>query len=115
VSQSGSTPHERCIKPTASSALGSCTLLRRRARSLLFVLGDVNKASPEKLKALGAAGVVVVGDGIQAILGTQSETRWSFHLQNVRLWADTPTSPANCFALRPLSFQPDCSPRKSAS
>jgi PTS system glucose-specific IIC component len=36
-------------------------------------LGDVTKASPEKLKALGAAGVVVVGDGVQAIFGTQSE------------------------------------------
>jgi len=36
-------------------------------------LNDVNKASPEKLKALGAAGVVVVGDGVQAIFGTQSE------------------------------------------
>lgn len=36
-------------------------------------LADINKASPEKLKALGAAGVVVVGDGIQAIFGTRSE------------------------------------------
>ena len=36
-------------------------------------LNDVTKASPEKLKALGAAGVVVVGDGLQAIFGTQSE------------------------------------------
>ena len=33
----------------------------------------MTKASPEKLKALGAAGVVVVGDGVQAIFGTQSE------------------------------------------
>jgi PTS system glucose-specific IIC component len=33
----------------------------------------VTRASPERLKALGAAGVVVVGDGIQAIFGTQSE------------------------------------------
>jgi glucose PTS system EIICB or EIICBA component len=40
---------------------------------LRIQLGDVTKASPEKLKALGAAGVVVVGDGIQAIFGTQSE------------------------------------------
>src|SRR5262249_32940580 len=31
------------------------------------------KASAERLKALGAAGVVVVGDGVQAIFGTQSE------------------------------------------
>jgi PTS system glucose-specific IIC component len=36
-------------------------------------LNDVMKASADKLKALGAAGVVVVGDGIQAIFGTQSE------------------------------------------
>jgi len=36
-------------------------------------LHDVAKANPEKLKALGAAGVVVLGDGVQAIFGTQSE------------------------------------------
>jgi glucose PTS system EIICB or EIICBA component len=36
-------------------------------------LADVSKASPERLKALGAAGVVVLGDGVQAIFGTQSE------------------------------------------
>ncbi|HET9267822.1 MAG TPA: PTS glucose transporter subunit IIBC [Vicinamibacterales bacterium] len=36
-------------------------------------LADINRASPEKLKALGAAGVVVVGDGMQAIFGTRSE------------------------------------------
>src|SRR5262245_14133695 len=36
-------------------------------------LADVTRASPDKLKALGAAGVVVVGDGMQAIFGTRSE------------------------------------------
>jgi glucose PTS system EIICB or EIICBA component len=36
-------------------------------------LADVTKASPDKLKALGAAGVVAVGDGMQAIFGTRSE------------------------------------------
>jgi PTS system glucose-specific IIC component len=36
-------------------------------------LNDVTKVSADKLKALGAAGVVVVGDGVQAIFGTQSE------------------------------------------
>lgn len=36
-------------------------------------LADITKANPGKLKALGAAGVVVVGDGIQAIFGTRSE------------------------------------------
>jgi len=36
-------------------------------------LRDGTKANADKLKALGAAGVVVVGDGVQAIFGTQSE------------------------------------------
>jgi PTS system glucose-specific IIC component len=36
-------------------------------------LADVTKASVDKLKALGAAGVVNVGDGMQAIFGTRSE------------------------------------------
>ena len=36
-------------------------------------LRDVTKANADKLKALGAAGVVVVGDGVQAIFGTRSE------------------------------------------
>ncbi len=36
-------------------------------------LGDISKASTAKLKALGAAGVVVVGNNMQAIFGTQSE------------------------------------------
>lgn len=40
---------------------------------LRVALADVTKASPDTLKALGAAGVVVVGDGMQAIFGTRSE------------------------------------------
>jgi PTS system glucose-specific IIC component len=36
-------------------------------------LREVAKADPDRLKALGAAGVVIVGDGMQAIFGTQSE------------------------------------------
>lgn len=34
---------------------------------------DISKVSADKLKALGASGVVTVGDGVQAIFGTQSE------------------------------------------
>ena len=36
-------------------------------------VNDVSKANAEKLKALGAAGVVVAGKGVQAIFGTRSE------------------------------------------
>ena len=36
-------------------------------------LGDVSKARTDQLKVLGAAGVVVVGNNMQAIFGTRSE------------------------------------------
>ena len=35
---------------------------------------DINKVDKERLKELGAAGVMVVGDNIQAIFGTKSDT-----------------------------------------
>lgn len=35
-------------------------------------LYDMSKANPDRIKALGAAGVVSVGSGLQAIFGTQS-------------------------------------------
>ena len=40
---------------------------------LRVTLADIKKASPDALKGLGAAGVVMVGDGMQAIFGTRSE------------------------------------------
>lgn len=40
---------------------------------LRLILADPSKASDEKLKELGAAGVMRVGDGVQAIFGTASE------------------------------------------
>ena len=36
-------------------------------------LKDASKVNAEKLKAMGAAGVVMVGDGVQAIFGTRSD------------------------------------------
>jgi PTS system glucose-specific IIC component len=36
-------------------------------------LSDVTRARPEALRSLGAAGVVTVGSGMQAIFGTRSE------------------------------------------
>lgn len=40
---------------------------------LRLILFDPSKASDEKLKALGASGVMRIGDGVQAVFGTQSE------------------------------------------
>lgn len=40
---------------------------------LRITVGDMGKANPDKLKALGAAGIVVVGNSMQAIFGPRSE------------------------------------------
>jgi PTS system glucose-specific IIC component len=72
-------------------------------------LNDVTKASPEKLKALGAAGVVVVGDGVQAIFGTQSEnlkTEVQEYLKTAGPEADVIEEPSPIKAPPPLGIQP---------
>ena len=72
-------------------------------------LGDVTKASPEKLKALGAAGVVVVGDGVQAIFGTQSEnlkTEMQEYLRSAGPEADEVEAPSPVNAPAPAGLSP---------
>ena len=73
-------------------------------------LADVTKASADKLKALGAAGVVVVGDGVQAIFGTRSEnlkTEMQDYLKTAGPEADEiePESPVKAPA-PPLGLEP---------
>jgi glucose PTS system EIICB or EIICBA component len=83
---------------------------------------DVTKASPETLKALGAAGVVVVGDGMQAIFGTRSEnlkTEMEDYLKSAGPEADeievpSPVKPASPSGFhRPLR-DPDAARKVSA-
>ncbi len=60
-------------------------------------LRDATKANVDKLKALGAAGVVVVGDGVQAIFGTRSEnlkTEMDEYLQTAGPEADEVEMPS---------------------
>jgi PTS system glucose-specific IIC component len=47
--------------------------LDARITRLRVQVADVSRVSHEGLKALGGAGVVTLGDGIQAIFGTRSE------------------------------------------
>lgn len=86
-------------------------------------VADVQKANPEKLKALGAAGVVVVGDGVQAIFGTRSEnlkTEIQEYLKSAGPEADEvePTSPVQPAAaptgLQPKLRDPDAARKASA-
>jgi PTS system glucose-specific IIC component len=85
-------------------------------------LVDVTKGSPDSLKALGAAGVVVVGDGMQAIFGTRSEnlkTEMEEYLKGAGPEADEVegTSPVKTPApagLQPRLRDPDA-PRKASA
>jgi PTS system glucose-specific IIC component len=89
---------------------------------LRIKLSDVSKASPEKLKALGAAGVVVVGDGVQAIFGTQSEnlkTDMQEYLRSAGPEADeveasAPVSAPTPAGLTPPVRDPDAARKASA-
>lgn len=72
-------------------------------------LADVTKASADKLKALGAAGVVVVGDGVQAIFGTQSEnlkTEMQEYLKVAGPEADEVEAPSPVKVPTPAGIQP---------
>lgn len=86
-------------------------------------VADVQKANPEKLKALGAAGVVVVGDGVQAIFGTRSEnlkTEIQEYLKSAGPEADEvePASPVKAApapaGLQPKLRDPDAARKASA-
>jgi PTS system glucose-specific IIC component len=72
-------------------------------------LNDVTKANAEKLKALGAAGVVVVGDGVQAIFGTQSgnlKTDMEEYLKTAGPEADQAEAPSPVKAPAQAGIQP---------
>ncbi|HPX60631.1 MAG TPA: PTS glucose transporter subunit IIBC [Deltaproteobacteria bacterium] len=83
------TPGREAEETTAAAASGSNDFARQLVLAfggrsniasldacitrLRVELNDVSRASAPALKALGAAGVVVVGNGVQAIFGTRSE------------------------------------------
>jgi glucose-like phosphotransferase system IIB component len=76
---------------------------------LRVTLADVTKASPDTLKALGAAGVVVVGNGMQAIFGTRSEnlkTEMEEYLKSAGPEADEMEPPSPVKTSPPSGIQP---------
>jgi PTS system glucose-specific IIC component len=85
-------------------------------------LADVSKARPDALKALGAAGVVVVGDGMQAIFGPRSEnlkTEMETYLKSAGPEADAIEVPSPVKAASPSGIHsplrdPDAARKVSA-
>jgi glucose PTS system EIICB or EIICBA component len=57
-------------------------------------LVEPERASPDRLKALGAAGVVTVGNNMQAIFGTRSENLKSDMEEYLRAGGGEPAAPA---------------------
>jgi PTS system glucose-specific IIC component len=89
---------------------------------LRVTLADVSKASADTLKALGAAGVVVVGDGMQAIFGTRSEnlkTEVQDYLKRAGPEADVIEEASPVKASAPAGMQPRLrdpdAPRKASA
>jgi len=75
---------------------------------LRIKVADVSKVSVDKLKAMGAAGVMVVGDGVQAIFGTQSEnlkTSMQEYLKTAGAEADEVEAPSPVKAAAPAGLQ----------
>jgi PTS system glucose-specific IIC component len=76
---------------------------------LRIKVADVTKVNAGTLKALGAAGVVVVGDGVQAIFGTQSgnlKTDMQEYLKTAGPEADEVEEPSPVKAPAPAGLQP---------
>ena len=72
-------------------------------------LKDSGKVSAAKLKALGAAGVVMVGDGVQAIFGTRSDvlkTEIGDYLKHAGPEADEVEAPSPVKAPAQAGIQP---------
>lgn len=76
---------------------------------LRIKVADIDKVNQDSLKALGAAGVVVVGDGVQAIFGTRSEnlkTDMQEYLKTAGPEADEVEAPSPVKTSGPSGMQP---------
>jgi glucose PTS system EIICB or EIICBA component len=80
-------------------------------------LVDPAKASPDRLKALGAAGVVEVGNNLQAIFGTRSENLKSDMEEYLRSGAEpaAPAPAARVPAVPARASAPDADALRAAS
>jgi PTS system glucose-specific IIC component len=81
-------------------------------------LRDPTLAKPDRLKALGASGVMTVGRGIQAIFGTRSEnlkTDIEAYLSTAGSDADLPATPASSSAAERLGAEPRATVRSAAT
>ncbi len=76
---------------------------------------DVSKVNAAKLKALGAAGVVIVGDGVQAIFGTRAEnykTDIQEYLKTAGPEADEPDLPPSATGAIAAAAEPSAAAAK---
>ena len=75
-------------------------------------LADIGRANPEKLKALGAAGVVVVGNNMQAIFGPRSENLMTDMAEYLKVAGDEAELPEGAAAPKVSYKADDLRPRR---
>jgi PTS system glucose-specific IIC component len=77
-------------------------------------LADPERANADRLKALGAAGVVKVGSSLQAIFGTRSENLKTDIEEYLRTGSGEPVPPARAAVVQPTPVRVSAAPDADA-
>lgn len=114
AAEAGSLPAQVVL---ALGGRGNIAALDACITRLRVGLVDISKADPNRLKALGAAGVVQVGNGLQAIFGTMSENLKTDIEEFLRStgsdqpMAVAPTAPSATAKAEPAQITPESAER----
>lgn len=114
AAEAGSLPAQVVL---ALGGRGNIAALDACITRLRVGLVDISKADPDRLKALGAAGVVKVGNGLQAIFGTMSENLKTDIEEFLRSTgsdeheAIAPTAPVALATAAPVQITPEAAER----
>ena len=114
AAEAGSLPAQVVL---ALGGRGNIAALDACITRLRVGLVDISKADPDRLKALGAAGVVKVGNGLQAIFGTMSENLKTDIEEFLRStgsdqpMAAAPTAPVAMAKAEPVQITPESAER----
>ena len=120
ISKIGDAPKEGSMAPALVAAFGGAANIRGLdacITRLRVELNDVSRASEAELRRLGAAGVMRVGNGMQAIFGTRSEnlkTDMDEYLQSQGVANVDAGPPKEIATAKRISFTPKQAERAAA-
>ena len=120
ISKIGDAPKEGSMAPALVAAFGGAANIRGLdacITRLRVELNDVSRASEAELRRLGAAGVMRVGNGMQAIFGTRSDnlkTDMDEYLQSQGVANVDAGPPKEIATAKRISFTPKQAERAAA-